>query len=142
MQDEFLALDDDRVAGIVASGIAGHDGKVVGEHVDNLALAFVAPLRADDDRSSHFAQKYTPFNRLARLRRRFKTGLAAFPGSHTLVARNKNCAVAEWLGCKSRCVPEMITCRMVDGNAVCGSGLRSRVTGLRSQTRCRLNSNA
>jgi hypothetical protein len=45
----------------VASGIAGHDGKVVGEHVDNFALAFVAPLRADDDRSSHFVQKFTPF---------------------------------------------------------------------------------
>ena len=61
MQDEFLALDDDGVAGIVASGIAGHDGKVVGEHVDNLALAFIAPLRSDDDRSSHFAQNFTPF---------------------------------------------------------------------------------
>ena len=61
MQDEFLALDDDSVAGIVASSIAGHDGKIVGEDIDNFALAFVAPLRADDDRSSHFAQKYTPF---------------------------------------------------------------------------------
>jgi hypothetical protein len=61
LQDEFLALDDDGVAGIVASGIAGHDGKVVGEHVDNLALAFIAPLRADDDRSSDFAQNFAPF---------------------------------------------------------------------------------
>src|SRR2546423_8879280 len=47
LQDEFLAFDDDSVAGIVATSIAGHDAKVVGENVDNLALAFVAPLRAD-----------------------------------------------------------------------------------------------
>src|SRR5207244_7763760 len=80
LQDEFLALDDDRVAGIVATGIAGHDGKIVGEYVDNLALAFVAPLRADDDRGSHFAQKFTPFTDS---RGRFLAVRAAFPGGRT-----------------------------------------------------------
>src|ERR1700693_1257013 len=60
LQNEFLALDDDSVAGVMAGGIAGHNGEIVVEHVDIIAVAFVAPLRAADDLSSHFAQKFPP----------------------------------------------------------------------------------
>src|SRR6266404_5950333 len=49
LQDKSLAINDDRVAGIVASGVTRHDGEVLGEHVNNLALALVAPLSADHD---------------------------------------------------------------------------------------------
>ncbi len=37
LQDEFLAIDDDGMAGIVSSGIARHDGDLFGEDVDDLA---------------------------------------------------------------------------------------------------------
>jgi hypothetical protein len=47
------------------SGITGHDGKVVGENVDDFAFALVAPLGADDD-----------------------GGLATFHWECTLLARN------------------------------------------------------
>ena len=48
---EFFSVDDDRVAGIVSAGIAGHDREIFGENVDDLAFTFVAPLRTYDDRS-------------------------------------------------------------------------------------------
>jgi len=40
------------VSGIMPAGIASHDRESLSEYVDNLALAFVAPLGADNDRSS------------------------------------------------------------------------------------------
>ena len=44
MKNVFLSLDMDRVAGIVAAlGTYDHVG-LLGEHVDNFAFAFVAPL--------------------------------------------------------------------------------------------------
>src|ERR1700675_2720533 len=52
LQDELFPVDDDGVSGIVAPGVPGHDRKRLSEHVDNLALALVAPLGSDDDRSS------------------------------------------------------------------------------------------
>src|SRR5579862_2515018 len=54
LQHKFLAIDNDGVAGIVASGIAGYDGKVLREHVDNFAFALIAPLGANDDRGLAF----------------------------------------------------------------------------------------
>ncbi len=60
LQDKFFAVDDDCVPGIVASGVASHDGKIFGEDIDDLAFAFVTPLGADDDRSSSFSQMPTP----------------------------------------------------------------------------------
>src|SRR5439155_341165 len=54
LQDKFFAVDDDCVPGIVASGVASHDGKIFGEDIDDLAFAFVTSLGADDDRSSSF----------------------------------------------------------------------------------------
>ena len=43
------AADDQRVPGVVAALEADHRLRVVGQPVDDLALAFVAPLGADDD---------------------------------------------------------------------------------------------
>ena len=48
-QDGLLAVDDQRVAGVVAALEAHHAGDAVGQQIDDLALAFVAPLGADDD---------------------------------------------------------------------------------------------
>jgi len=60
LQDKLFAVDDDCVAGIVAAGVASHDGKILRQDIDDLALAFVTPLGADDDRSSAFSQMPTP----------------------------------------------------------------------------------
>ena len=43
------AVDDERVAGVVAALEAHDAGDAVGQQIDDLALAFVAPLGADDD---------------------------------------------------------------------------------------------
>ena len=50
LQNKFFTLDDDRMAGIVASGITRYDGKIVREYVYDLAFTFVAPLGADNHR--------------------------------------------------------------------------------------------
>ena len=52
LQNEFLAVDDHRVSSVVATGIAGHNRKRPREHVNNLALAFVAPLGPNNDGGS------------------------------------------------------------------------------------------
>ncbi len=46
----LLAVDDDGVAGVVAAGVAGDDVELLGEDVDDLAFAFVAPLGTKDYR--------------------------------------------------------------------------------------------
>ena len=51
LQDELLAVDDDRVAGIVAASVTGYDGKALRQDVDNLSFTLVAPLGADNHRS-------------------------------------------------------------------------------------------
>ena len=48
-----LLADDDRVPGIRAALVAAHDIRVLREQVDDLALAFVAPLRPDDHSRRH-----------------------------------------------------------------------------------------
>src|SRR5207249_11186762 len=53
MQNIFLAAMNDGMAGIVPTLTAYHDIGVGGEHVDDLPLPFVAPLRADQDRVGH-----------------------------------------------------------------------------------------
>ena len=53
MQDVFLAADDDGVPGVVAALGAHDDVRLLGEHVDDFAFAFVAPLGADQDRIGH-----------------------------------------------------------------------------------------
>ena len=49
-----LAVADDRVAGVVAALEADDRVRPLGEQVGDLALAFVAPLGADDHDSRHF----------------------------------------------------------------------------------------
>jgi hypothetical protein len=48
MEDRFLAVHDKSMAGVVAALEADDDVGLVGEEVDDLAFAFVAPLGADD----------------------------------------------------------------------------------------------
>ena len=48
-----LAIDDQRMAGIVAALEADDDIGPLRQPVDDLALAFVAPLRADDHHIGH-----------------------------------------------------------------------------------------
>src|SRR5207245_9601952 len=52
-QSERLAVDDDRGPGARAALVAADDIGVLREHVDDLALPFVSPLRADEDRRWH-----------------------------------------------------------------------------------------
>ena len=51
-----LVADHDRVAGVRPALVAADDVGVLGEQVDDLALAFVPPLRADDDGGRHGRQ--------------------------------------------------------------------------------------
>ena len=53
MQDEFLAAVNDSVSGIVAALTSNDDIGVPGKDVDDFALAFIAPLRADQYRVCH-----------------------------------------------------------------------------------------
>ena len=48
MEDGLLAVDHQRVAGVVAALKADDDIGVVGKQIDDLALTLVTPLRADD----------------------------------------------------------------------------------------------
>ena len=50
---ELVALADDRVAGVVAALEANDDVGLLGNQVDDLALALIAPLGADYDYSWH-----------------------------------------------------------------------------------------
>ena len=50
---EGLAVADDRVAGVVAALEADHEVGLLGEQVDDLALALVAPLGAHDHQTGH-----------------------------------------------------------------------------------------
>jgi hypothetical protein len=49
MQDERLVAHLHGVAGIMSALIARHDVEVLGQKVNYLAFAFIAPLRADDN---------------------------------------------------------------------------------------------
>ena len=49
VQDGLLAVDYQRMAGVVATLEARHGRGTVGQQIDNLSLAFVTPLGADDD---------------------------------------------------------------------------------------------
>ena len=46
-QDELASVRVDGVAGVVPALIAGDDRKVRRQQIDDLALAFVAPLRSE-----------------------------------------------------------------------------------------------
>jgi hypothetical protein len=49
VQDGLLAPDDQRVAGIVAALETDDGSDFLGEQIDDLALAFIAPLGAEND---------------------------------------------------------------------------------------------
>ncbi len=49
VQHGLLALDHQRVAGVVAALETRHGADALGQQVDDLALAFVAPLRTKND---------------------------------------------------------------------------------------------
>ena len=67
-----LAVDDQRVPGIVAALEADHHIRALGQPVDDLALALVAPLRADDH---HIGHSRFPRLRPARSKAGVLTGL-------------------------------------------------------------------
>ena len=47
VQNGFYTVDDQRVAGVVSTLEAHHGAGLVGQQVDNLALAFIPPLGTD-----------------------------------------------------------------------------------------------
>jgi hypothetical protein len=49
VEHELSSADIDGVAGVVAALIARHNRKVRRHQVDDLALAFITPLRAEND---------------------------------------------------------------------------------------------
>ena len=53
VRDQLLAADHERVAGIRPAAVADDDVGPLGEQVDDLALAFISPLRSDDDDDRH-----------------------------------------------------------------------------------------
>ena len=53
VQDVFVAALDDGVAGVISALAADDDVGVAGQDIDDLALAFIAPLRADQYRICH-----------------------------------------------------------------------------------------
>ena len=81
----------------MAPGVARHYREILREHIDNLALALVAPLGADDDHSFPFFQIQLHWNGLAR------PLSAANAGSHTLVVRAQH----ELLNYKDLCSAEV-----------------------------------
>ena len=51
-----------------------HNFKVIGEHIDDFALALIAPLGAENHRGLCFADSYLPNTDAAGLRRDLHTG--------------------------------------------------------------------
>src|SRR5262249_39997260 len=60
LQDELLTADNDGVPGVVSAGVTRNHGKILSKHIDNLALAFITPLRSNDNRCLSLAQICTP----------------------------------------------------------------------------------
>ena len=53
LEGVLLVVDDHRVTGIVAALVAHHVGVLLRQQVDDLGLALVTPLGADDDGDGH-----------------------------------------------------------------------------------------
>ena len=47
MQYSFFTVNDERVAGVMAALKADYQPGLLGQQIDNLAFAFVAPLRTN-----------------------------------------------------------------------------------------------
>jgi hypothetical protein len=59
MEHIFFSTVNDGVAGVVAALAADDDVGIAGQDVDDLAFAFIAPLRADEDGVCHETQRST-----------------------------------------------------------------------------------
>ena len=53
VQDIPGAADENRVPGVVATGVSHHEVRPLGQYVNNLALALIAPLGANENRVCH-----------------------------------------------------------------------------------------
>ena len=53
VQNQLLPVDDQRVAGVCAAGVSDDEVGVRGVEVDDLALAFVPPLRSHNHQCTH-----------------------------------------------------------------------------------------
>ncbi len=59
VQDVFLFADENGMAGVVATGVADDDVRILRQHVNDFAFAFVAPLSADQNCVCHIFSKET-----------------------------------------------------------------------------------
>src|SRR5205085_7043441 len=64
---ERLAIRDDGMARVRAALVAADEIRVLGEQVDDLALALVAPLRTHDDSGRHGDRRFCLIGRRAGL---------------------------------------------------------------------------
>jgi len=53
MQGEAPVADADGVARVRPPAVARHDVHALGQKIDDLSFAFIAPLRADHDETGH-----------------------------------------------------------------------------------------
>jgi hypothetical protein len=53
VQDIFFRTEKNRVAGVVAAGVADDDVRLLGEDVNDFALAFIAPLGTNENCVCH-----------------------------------------------------------------------------------------
>jgi hypothetical protein len=56
LENKLLAVNDDSVTGVMTTRVTGHKRKALRKDVYNLAFTFIAPLRADYNRSPASAQ--------------------------------------------------------------------------------------
>ena len=77
MQNVLFAMDDDRMARIVSSLIAGDNIEAIGQEVNNLTFAFIAPLGAYDYQICHEKRSQASDRRL-------RTCFAAFTACRPL----------------------------------------------------------
>jgi hypothetical protein len=62
VQDRLFALDDQRVAGVIAALEADYDIGILGEEVDDLPFALVSPLSSDNSDVGHISISDFRFN--------------------------------------------------------------------------------
>ena len=62
LQYEFLLPDEDRMSGVMAALITRNGVKFLGKQIDDLALAFIAPLRAEHNQITHEFGRMSPRN--------------------------------------------------------------------------------
>ncbi|OQB99052.1 MAG: hypothetical protein BWX80_03863 [Candidatus Hydrogenedentes bacterium ADurb.Bin101] len=53
MQFKFAKFIDDRMAGIVAALIPDHERRVPSQVIHHTPLAFIPPIRSNDDHNTH-----------------------------------------------------------------------------------------